>query len=222
MYELYRTWSYSSGTVYRGNPDLAPETAVSWDTAIDQDLWRGARFSGAYFENRMSNLIYRRTDPANPKINEYVNAGRAKGRGVELELSQWLTPELKLFANGTFNNAKVTENTSKLSTEGKYLTFLPRWTGNGGAEFERGRLTATFVGRYVSKLYTHDENKDIVTNVPGSYDPYFTADAKMIFRISRLLAFSLSVENILDRDYFYSYLAPRRSFFAEILVNRTD
>ncbi len=219
VYELYRTWSYSSGTVYRGNPDLAPETAISWDAAIDQDLWRGARFSGAYFENRLSNLIYRRTDPANSKINEYVNAGKAKGRGVELELSQWLTPALKIFANGTFNSAKVTENHSKPSTEGKLLTFLPRWTGNGGAEFERGRLTATLVGRYVSKLYTHDENKDVVTNVPGSYDPYFTADAKIIYRISRLLAFSLSVENILDRDYFYSYLAPRRSFFAEILVN---
>jgi iron complex outermembrane recepter protein len=218
IYELYRTWSYSSGTVYRGNPDLKPETAVSWDAAIDQSLWKGSSASVAYFENRMSDLVYRRTDPLNSKINEYVNAGRAKGRGVEMELSQRLTPELKIFANATFNNAKITENASKPATEGKFLTYLPRWTWNGGAEFEKGRIRATMIGRYVAKLYAQDENKDTVSNVPGSFDPYFTADAKAIYRINRLFAFSLSMDNIFDREYFYSYLAPRRSAYAEILV----
>jgi len=98
VYELYRTWSYASGTVYRGNPDLKPETAVSWDAGIAQELWEGASFSGSYFENRMADLVYRRTDPANSKINEYVNAGRAKCRGVEMELKQHLAPSWKLFA----------------------------------------------------------------------------------------------------------------------------
>jgi iron complex outermembrane receptor protein len=218
VYELYRTWSYSSGTVYRGNPDLKPETALSLDAAVDQKLWKGSSASVAYFENRMSDLVYRRTDPANSKINEYVNAGKAKGRGVEMELSQRLMPELKLFANATFNSAKIIENSSKPSTEGKFLTYLPRWTGNCGAEFEKGRIKATLTGRYVAKIYTQDENKDVVSNVPGSFDPYFTADAKVIYRINRLFALSLSMDNILDRKYFYSYLAPRRSAFAEILI----
>ncbi len=218
VYELYRTWSYSSGTVYKGNPNLKPETAVSWDAAIDQRLWKGASASFAYFENRMSDLVYRRTDPANSKINEYVNAGKAKGRGVEMELSQRVTPELKLFANATFNSAKITENSSKPTTEGKFLTYLPRWTGNGGAEFDKGRIKATMTGRYVAKVFTQDENKDVVSNAPGSFDPYFTADAKVTCRINRLFALSLSMDNIFDRKYFYSYLAPRRSAFAEILV----
>jgi iron complex outermembrane recepter protein len=218
VYELYRTWSYSSGTVYRGNPDLKPETALSWDASIDRSLWKGSRASIAYFENRMSDLVYRRTDPANSKINDYVNAGKARGRGVEMELSQRLMPEIRLFANTTFNSAKISENATKPSTEGKFLTYLPRWTGNGGAEFEKGRIKATMIGRYVAKLYTQDENKDVVNNVPGSFDPYFIADAKVIYRINRLLAFSLSMDNIFDRKYFYSYLAPRRSVFAEIFV----
>jgi len=218
IYELYRTWSYSSGTVYRANPDLKPEVAISWDAGIDRRLWKGADASLAYFENRMSNLVYRRTDPVAPKINEYVNAGKAVGRGVEMELSQRLAPDLRLFLNATFNNARITENESKPSTEGRFLAFLPRWTSNGGAEFEGGRIRATLTGRYVGKIYSHDENRDVVTGVPGSFDPYFTADAKVTYRIGRLFALSLSVENILDREYFYSYLAPRRSAFAEILV----
>jgi iron complex outermembrane recepter protein len=218
VYELYRTWSYASGTVYRGNPNLNPEAALSWDVALDQNLWKGASVSGAYFENRMSDLIYRRTDPANSKINEYINAGKAKGRGVELGFDQRVTPALKLFANGTFNSAKITKNSAKASTEGKFLTYLPRWVGNGGAEFERGRITATMVGRYVSKLYTQDENKDIFNNVPGSYDPYFTADTKVIYRIHPLLAVSFSVDNVFNRNYFSSYIAPGRSAFAELLV----
>jgi iron complex outermembrane receptor protein len=218
VYELYRTWSYSSGTVYRGNPDLKPETAISWDAAVDQRLWKGASSTVAYFENRMSDLVYRATNPADSKINEYVNAGKAKGRGVEMELSQRFTPGLKLFANAAFNSAKITENASKPSSEGKFLTYLPRWTGNGGAEFEKGRIKATMTGRYVAKLYTQDDNKDVVNNVPGSFDPYFTADAKMTVRLNRLFAVSISMDNIFDRKYFYSYLAPRRSAFAEILV----
>jgi iron complex outermembrane recepter protein len=222
VYELYRTWAYSSGTVYRGNPDLKPETAVSWDAAADQKLWKGASASVAYFENRMSDLVYRRTDPENSKINEYVNAGKAKGRGVEMELSQRLKPGIRLFANATFNSAKITKNASKPATEGKFLTYLPRWTGNGGAEFEKGRIKATLTGRYVAKLFTQDENKDIVSSVPGSFDPYFTADTKVIYRINRLFALSLSMDNVFDRKYFYSYLAPRRSAFAEILVTWKD
>jgi iron complex outermembrane recepter protein len=218
VYELYRTWSYSSGTVYRGNPALKPETAVSWDVALDQKLWNDASASIAYFENRMSDLVYRRTDPKNSKINEYVNAGKAMGRGLEMELNQRLTSQLKFFANATFNSAKIAENASKVSTEGKFLTYLPRWTGNGGAEFEKGRIRATMTGRYVSKIYTQDENKDTVSNVPGSFDPYFIADAKMIYRINRLFAFSLSMDNIFNRKYYYSYLAPGRSAYAEILV----
>ena len=135
-----------------------------------------------------------------------------------MELSQRLTPELKLFANATFNSAKIIENSSKPSTEGKFLTYLPRWTGNGGAEFEKGRIRSTMTGRYVAKLFTQDENRDVVSNVPGSFDPYFTAEAKVIYRINSLFALSLSMDNIFDRKYFYSYLAPRRSAFAEILV----
>ena len=51
--------------------------------------------------------------------------------------------------------------------------YLPRWTGNGGAEFEKGRIKATMIGRYVAKIYTQDANTDVVNNVPGSFDPIF-------------------------------------------------
>jgi iron complex outermembrane receptor protein len=216
VYELYRTWTSSTGTIYQGNPDLKPETSTSWDLGIDQGLWKGAVGKVAYFENYMSNIMYRKTNLNNSKIQDYINAAKASGRGVEMEIGQKVLSNLKLFVNGTFNSAHITKNPAKTATEGKRLTYLPRWMTNVGAEYERGRLTATLTGRYVAKLYTNDENKDVVSNVPSSYDPYFTLDTKLSLRLANHLKLSFSVDNLLNREFFYSYLAPGRSCFVEL------
>jgi iron complex outermembrane receptor protein len=70
----------------------------------------------------------------------------------------------------------------------------------------------------VSKIYSNDENKDKVNNVYGSYDPYFTADAKVSYKVTKFATLSYSVDNIFDRDYFYYYKAPGRSWFCELTM----
>ena len=46
-------------------------------------------------------------------------------------------------------------------------------------------LPSSITGRYVGKRYTDDENRDKVNNVYGSHDPYFTADAKVSYKITK-------------------------------------
>ncbi len=216
VYELYRTWTSSSGVTYAGNPDLKPETTTSWDIGIEQGLWKGAKIKATYFENYMKDLIYRKTISAT--LQENINAGKAESKGVEIETEQRLDKWLRLFANFTYTDAKIKENAAKPETEGKRLTDVPERMFNAGAEFERGPFSASLTGRYVSKRYSNDENKDKVNNVYTSYDPYFIADAKISYKLTKNAAVSLSVDNIFDKEYFAYYKSPGRSWFGEITL----
>lgn len=216
IYELYRTWTASSGTTYAGNPDLKPETTISWDAGIEQGLWRGARVKATYFENYLKDLIYSKT--VSSTLQEKINAGKAESKGVELEAEQRFDKWLRLFANLTYTNAKIKKNDAKPATEGKRLTQVPERMFNIGGEFEKGPFSASLIGRYVGKRYANDENTDTVSGVYTSYDPYFTADAKVSYKLTKFAAVSFSVDNIFDRDYWGYSKAPGRSWFGEITL----
>lgn len=214
MYELYRTWVSSMGVTYSGNPGLSPEKVVSWDAGWTQGLWKGATFSATYFENYLKDLIYRKTVSATQ--SDYINAGKAESKGVMLEIEQRIGKELKLFGNFTYTDARIKENNAKPTTVDKRLTYQPERMLNAGAELELGPFFASLVGRYVSKRFTDDENKDIVDGVPGSYDSFVTADAKIGYKIGRHATASFSVNNIADERHYESYESPGRLWLAEV------
>ncbi|MBU4320181.1 MAG: TonB-dependent receptor [Nitrospinae bacterium] len=219
VYDLYRTWTWTSAGVtktYAGNPDLKPETTTSWDIGMEQRLWKGAKIGVTYYENYMEDLIYRKT--VTPTYLEWVNVGKVESKGVELEAEQRFDKWLRLFANYTYTDAKIKKNEAKPETEGKKMTQMPENMFNAGGEYEKGPFSASLIGRYVGKRYSNDENKDTVNNVPGSFDPYFVADAKVSYKITKWATVSVSVDNIFDRDYFYSYKAPGRSWFGELTM----
>lgn len=212
VYELYRTWNSGSVT-YAGNPDLKPETVVSWDFGFDQLLWWGAKVSVVYFENRMKDLIYRYSSGSN---RLYANAGRAFGKGWELESEQVFGPGRRLYANLTLNEARIRENAASPASAGKNLTYLPDKLWSFGGEFRAGRFTLGASGRYVGKRWTTDANIDTVDGVYGSRGAYFVADARAAYKVTEAASLSLLVQNAFDREYYDYYLAPGRSWFAEL------
>ncbi|WP_038056624.1 TonB-dependent receptor [Thermodesulfobacterium hydrogeniphilum] len=217
VYELYRTWTSSySGITYAGNPNLKPETVVSWDIGIEQKLWKGAKMEITYFQNNMKNLIYSKT--VNATYQEKVNVGKAQSKGIEFSIEQKFRKWLKLFANFTYTDSEIKENDAKPSTEGKRLTYTPLWMGNIGAELKRGKFSAYIVGRYVDKMYGNDENKDKKSYVYGSYDEYFVVDASFSYKFNKFTTLSLTLNNIFDEDYYQYYKAPGRSWFAELSI----
>jgi len=216
MYELYRKWT-GSGTpavTYNGNPDLKPETVTSWDVGVTQGLWKGATVSATYFENYLKDLIYRKTVSSTQQ--DYINAGKAESKGFILSAEQKFDKWLKLFSNFTYTDARIKENDAKPTTVDKRLTYLPDKMFNVGADLEAGKFSASVTGRYVGKRYTDDENNDTVNNVPGSYDPFFTADAKVAYKVCKYATVSLSVLNIANESHYESYQAPGRLVFGEL------
>lgn len=211
--ELFTTYVLS-GNTYNGNPDLKPETVRSWDAGITQGLWNGAKFNITYFENYMQDLIYNTT--ISPGQLQYMNAGKAESKGVTLEMEQRFDKLLRLFANYTYTDARIKENSSNPASVDKRITYMPDTMINAGAECEAGPFSASLIGRYVGKRYSTDTNTDTVNNVYGSYDPFFTADAKVSYKVTKFATLSFSVDNITNESYYSSYVAPGRSWFSQL------
>lgn len=214
LYELYRTWVSTSGVTYRGNPDLSPETVLSWNVAVTQGLGKDATVSATYFENYLRDLIYRKSISTTEQV--YINAGRAQSKGFTLEARQRLGKRLKVFANFTYTDARIEENEAKPTTVGKRLTQLPDKMFNAGADLDIDRFSLSVTGRYVGKRYGDDENRDDINGVAGSYDPFFTADLRAAYEIAKGARFSLSVLNIGGESYYESYRAPGRLIIGEL------
>ena len=214
VYELYRTWVSSTGVTYNGNPDLQPETTTSWDVGIVQGLWKGAKVSVTYFDNYMKDLIYRMS--VSPTQQNYINAGKAESKGVTLEFEQRFDKLLRLFANYTYTDARVKENSASPLSVDKRLINLPDTMVNAGAECEIGPVLASVTGRYVGKRYSDDQNRDTVSSVYTSYDPAFTADAKVSYKVTKFATLSVSIDNVFDNSYFNYYRAPGRLWFGEM------
>ncbi len=214
VYDLYRTWTSSTGVVYAANPDLDPETVTAWDAGIEQRLWKGMKIRATYFENYMKDLIYRKTVTA--VYQEFINAGKAESKGVELEAEQRFDFGLRLFANFTYTDAEITENKAKPATEGKDMIHVPERMFNAGAVYEKGPFSASLIGRYVSKRYSNDENTDVVSDVYTSYDSYFIADAKLSYKVAKYAEISLAGENIFNEEYYGYYKGLGSSWFCEL------
>ncbi|MFB3926232.1 MAG: TonB-dependent receptor [Syntrophales bacterium] len=216
VYELYRT-TVSSGITYAGNPDLKPETVTSWDIGAEQGLWKGAKAGARYFEHYLKDLIYSRT--VSSTYQDKVNAGRAEIKGIELEGEQRFDKWLRLYANFTYTSAYIKENNASPASVDKRMTYVPDIMFNVGADAEAGPVSLSVTGRYVGKRYALDTNADTYNFVYGSYDPFFTADAKIRYKPFKWATVSFSVNNIADERYYVYYLAPGRSWFMELALN---
>lgn len=215
--DTFGWWTPTTGYAYTPNPDLKPETVTSWELGVEQQVGRGTLLRATYYQNKLKDLIYRTQDDV-AMTQGVANAGAATVKGIELEVRQKLLGGLTAFANLTFNDSKITENSAKPATEGKYMTNTPRRMANIGLQGIKGPWSGSLSGHYVGKVYSNDENKDTVSGVYGSYDAYFVTDAKVAYKIKDNVALSLSVSNLGDRRYYQSSLAQGRAYYSEIVL----
>jgi iron complex outermembrane recepter protein len=221
VYNLYRAWQSSSGTLYLSNADLEAEELLSWEAGVRQRAGSRLQFEATYYENRIKNLIYLQTDLSldpKGKTQIYRNAGRARTRGVELAAQQRPLAWLQLRETYSFTDSVITENPAIPASVGKYVTYVPRHQAAGLLTAQRGRFSGSLTARYVARMYGTDTNTDVTTGVPSAFDPYFELATSFGFQITRNLSFTAGADNLLDRRYFQSYWASGRTAFVGLRV----
>ncbi|MFN3892515.1 MAG: TonB-dependent receptor [Beijerinckiaceae bacterium] len=216
--DLSQLYSRSQTTLTRWTeaaPDLQPETSTALEVGGE---WRplGGRLKlrATYFDNDSEDLIYTRV--VNDNLSLRSNAGRARIRGIENVAQYAINEEWGLVANVTYTSSKMVENIAVPASVGKQLPFTPEWLVNGGVTYQSGPYSALFIGRYVSKVYSDDRNRDTATGYPSFYDPYFTLDAKISYEIKQGLKLSLIGSNLLDKGYYQGFLQPGRTIAGEV------
>ncbi len=207
--DMYST--YGTSTIYWSNPDLKPEKVTTAEIGAEHEFKTGTLLRATYYRSDISDLIYSSTSGTD---RYKFNAGTAETEGIDLEARQKLLGGLTAFVNATFVSSTITENTVRPTSVGKQIPLQAEKMANIGLEGSRGPWAGSIIGTYVGKMYGSDDNSDTYNNVPGSYDPYFVARAKVSYKVDKSLTASLSVNNLFDRDYFVgSSKADGRSFY---------
>lgn len=216
VFELYRDTSIGS-TLYLANPMVDPEKLLAYEAGIHRSFGTDHRVEATYFENRVTDLIYRTTDfdaDPNGRIRRLTNAGQSRTRGLELSTQQRPLSWLLMRQTYTYTQALITENPSLPQTIGRRLPNVPRHTATYLATATQSRWAITWTGRYSGDIYSTDTNTDVVSGVPGSYNPFFEMDLSASYQLTKQLSLIGSADNLLDRQYYLYFRNPGRSVFA--------
>ena len=218
---LYAASSYPPGTVTLANPALKPESVRSFEVGIRKRF--GSRFSAdtTFFQNSVQNLIYTSTDlvddpTGNTRIS--INAGRSYAQGIEAGFREQILPWLRVAETYTLNVSRITDNAAVPASVGRYVPGVPKTAATFSILADHHRWTGSFSGRYISGFFSTDANTDKVRGVPGSYSPYFVAEATGGYQLPHGVTLFATLDNILDRRYYQFYLEPGRSAYVGMRI----
>ena len=212
VFDLYRDTRLSSGALLLGNPDLEPERMRSVEVGLRQEAGRSAAVDVAYFENRITDLVFRSIDPTDSTglTSRNFNAGRARTRGVEAALTLRAGTWLIVRPTYTYTDPVIVENAGSPDTVGKDIPFVPRHVAAGTATATWRQLALTGTVRSQAAVFATGNNADTTRGVPGAYDEFVEADLSANVRLRRRLTLSVSVENMFDRQYYLFFRNPGR------------
>lgn len=213
IYQLYKYWT-SGSTEYNPNPELKPETSWSWETGGDLTFFNKILIvSGTYFGSNVENLIYYRVIDSTHK--QYENAGKGKIHGYELEGKAYIMDYFELYGNMTKTYTEVTENDTDPDSVGKQFVGVPELMYNAGIKVLYKYTEGSLNWRYCDHVYNNSDNSDTIEGVYKSYDTIKLLDLKVSVMPRENVKFSLSVNNILDREYYQYYLCEGRNYYWE-------
>jgi vitamin B12 transporter len=201
----------TSATIITGNPNLEPESSVTWDLGLDWSGDRG-RIDLTYFDthvhdrivssvaNRNPNpsLCPRSTDdqPLSCSYFTYANADSSRMNGLELDTRVKATAVVQLFLTTNY----YTRRADQLTTGTREIYNVPHYTIRAGVDYSvrrlSGRLSARSVGHQKANDYTRPGYPEI------TYPTFTVADASFRYEMARTQQLDLSISNLLDTNYY--------------------
>ena len=226
---------YSQGTSATGiaggtsapTPEIVHlyEAGVRYDTPnlyLNVDyFYQKVNDAFSYYTNYLTNAQY------------YANTGAYLVRGVEMSGDYRVTPEISVYANGSYNNTDYLNDYFAFTTiqqdqfgyahHGTPFSNVPDWNGNIGVDYDKGPFSARLAGQYTGREYTtYDEvayplatnplNGATVTNTqilnPANFVVNLLLSYKVPVNIGALknVTVALNALNLLDEHYYtYTY-----------------
>lgn len=191
-------------TVAYGNPQLAPEKALSADFGLDYYFGKTAYLKTTFYHTTAKDFIATIQRVGSPVgTTDKVNYGGVRAMGVELEgmwqVADWLT----LRASYSKNDSIITKFTQNPALKGKQLTNVPRDQANVRADF-----TLPYgIGAFANVNYVGDRFS--VENNSTNYRRYTTYDLGFTKTLYKDISARLLFNNIGNNQYEgIGYIAP--------------
>jgi len=170
-----------------GNPDLEPETSDQYDLALRfaRGPWRPAIY---VYDYEIDDLIERYEEPAGSELFWFRNRGRARIKGIELEMLADLPLQWQLLVSGSMADGEALDDGSPLDDIAPDNVTVQTRKGFGKRFWVQAR--ASWIGEL-------DE--------PGPNE--VALDAKTVvdlaggWNVGRGFALSLLVRNVFDEEY---------------------
>lgn len=173
-----------------GNPDLKPETSVSYELGTlyqDERLQAGIMF----FNNEIEDMIVSdswRPPLYRPRVMTYTNVSKARIQGYELQGSYAFTDAVSARANYTYSDAENRDT-------GNELNYSPKHVGNIGIDWQ----ALPKLGLNLDYQYTGNQML-VIPNKASSVesDAYHTVSLGTKFQATKELALKAGVNNLTD------------------------
>jgi len=221
--ELYQAIT-TGPTIAIPNPNLVPETALSFEFALErQDKYSRVRLS--LFEEDTQNAILSQTVVLNNSfVTSFQNVDLVRNRGFELvgELKDVLIPGLSLSNSVTYVDSRIVSNPGFTSAAGTTSTgmrapLVPDWRDTLQAIYRpNDDLSFSAAARWQGKMYSTLDNSDLINSVNGAFDPFFVVDLHARYRFMNAVSAEVGVDNLTDFKYFEFHPFPGRTFVASL------
>ncbi|MEH6799275.1 MAG: TonB-dependent receptor [Halopseudomonas sabulinigri] len=188
--ENYAVVACRGACVVTGNPDLKPETSVSYEvgTLYEADRWDAGI---TLFYNDIEDMIVSdQWGPGyRPPVMTYSNINNATIQGVELMSGVALTDSLDLTGNYTLVDAKDEDTNEE-------LVQTPQHTANARLQWQATRVLNTFA----SYQYTGSQQLAIPGVGNTKSDAFHTLDLGGTVQATRNLGFKFGVTNLTNTE----------------------
>ncbi|NEQ97934.1 MAG: TonB-dependent receptor [Cyanothece sp. SIO2G6] len=171
------------------NPDLDPESALSFDVGVDQELGDRGLLRFTFYRNDIRNAISFNLETSTPQ-----NIGRVRAIGIEAEATYQVFDDIFAFGNYTWNRPIIKDGPTP-DNNGNLLPFTHADSWNVGLSYENQQeLYAALFLHTVRDFFVDRGNTE-------SLNGRTTLDFKLRVPVNDVVALNASVNNIFDAQY---------------------
>jgi len=193
LYDLYTTIQRGPN-LYQSNPQLGPESLVSYEVGVDRHFTPGLLGRATLYHSDAEDYIGRVSIA--PATYQYQNVSEVDMNGIELELKYRISDAWSCNASYTYTSSKIDSFAGNPALEGNDLPYTPNHTATAGAVFSApGRFNLSMSANVVGDRYSDETN-----SAAGEFSSYITFDMK-IWKTLGKATYSLGVENLFDVEY---------------------
>jgi vitamin B12 transporter len=188
-----------------GNPDLSPETAISYEAGADfRPKGTRAVVSATYFYQDFRGLIQQGSPTTGHPFGQLQNVGGAFSRGVEAQATWWFHPAVGAGVSYTYTDTGTKNASPVIAAITNRILGIPQQRGTASLLFSPSpRLQARFDWRLESDQYEFGPTDFLPGRRPGN--AVVNAHARYAWEPAgsevREIALTMKVQNLLNRDY---------------------